>query len=796
MHWRQFIAGTIDEARANPSPVLFVSALATAALVLISWTATDAVQHERDRRETIEVAAMLTVRSGEMKDSDSRLSALTALAADRLHSSDATRGAVFNAVQANQAAVRTVQAETDGPVADLAANGDVVLSAGELPVLKAWSFPDMKPLGDLAIDGNVRGMLATGASQTFAVADRSKLRILQGASGRLPVEVKAMTLPDATAPFPRAIFGPYFDSTSGAYMVIDEYFEGVYWAPGMAEEMRFDLSGQPGLVERATVVAGGDFGTLTTWRSAPSNGLSVPSVLLGTSKGQVLRVRISTVSGRAPEVTAEPLVQPADVTAPITALAYASDDAIYIGTERGIQHWDIAAVRLRAFPYAGIADRIAVLVRNAAGVVALTPTAVKLGTANGAVALHSVGTAAAAAGVHSIAPVAAAGSQLLIGRNDGRILVLDPNHRWLGHEDRSASNVVAFTPSAELILTSDGPQRTSSLTVTPVSGSDKDKRNKQYVLPSTSYDTKPYVNDAQADDRFVVASGQSSETGTGRVWVWDAESAKLVADLDFPTTTDTYIADMVTRVAIAPTLETVIGINPALGAVGLWSTRDWKLIKSIPLVSYVGSEDRMAFAMTSSADGTRLLIRVIEADTDTTRLVLIDVREQKIVRDMALEAQDAYLSPDGKKIAVSATERDVTIYDDTGAKLTGTVELHARIDDLSWKPDGTRIALSISEIGEVVFVDTASMKIDGPPWNTTIGTVPFRSTWSADGTYLAVASGMRRNDGQVVPKAVQLFRPGNTDWTDALCAVAGTDFTDEEWRTIAGDTVPRPLLCK
>ncbi|WP_280335881.1 WD40 repeat domain-containing protein [Nocardia wallacei] len=795
MRWRHFLAGTIDEARAHPTPVLCVSALATATLVLISWIATVAVLHERERQEAIEVAAALTVRSSELRDTDSRLAALTALAADRLHSSDATRSAVFNAVQANQAAVRTVQAQPDGPVIDLASSGDVVLSAGKSPLLKAWSFPEMKPLGDLAIDGNVRGMLATGASQTFAVADRSSLRIFQGARGRVPVEVKNMALPDAAAPFPRAIFGPYFDSASGAYIVIDEEFEGVYWAPGMAEEIRFDVSDRPGLLGRATAVAGTGFGTLATWWSVPSNGLNVPSVLLGTSKGQVIRVRIGTAADRALDVTAEPLVQPTDVAAPITALGYASDNTIYIGTERGIQLWDVAAARLRAFPYAGIADRIVVLIPIGAGVVALTPTAVKLGTASGTVVLHNVGTAAAGAGVHSIAPSAGGESQLLIGRNDGRILVLDPEHRWLGPEDRPGSNVAAFTPDTELVVTSDGPQRTSSLTVTPISGSDQDKHKRQYLLPSTRYDSKPYVNDAQADDRFVVASGQNRETGTGRVWVWDAKSAKLVADLDFPAKADTYSADMVTRVAIAPSLETVVGINPALGAVGLWSTRDWKLTKSIPLVSYVGPKDRMGFAMTSSADGTRLLVRVIEADTDTTRLVLIDVREQKIVRDMALDAHDAYLSPDGRKIAVSATERDMTIYDDTGAKLTDTLEMHARIEDVSWKPDGTRLALSISEVGEVVFVDSARMKIDGPPWNTAIGTVPLRTVWSADGTYLAVASGMRRNDGQLVPKAVQLFRPGNTDWTDALCAVAGTDFADEEWRAVAGDSVRRPVLC-
>lgn len=795
MRWRKFIAGSIDEARAHPSPVLGVAAVATVAIVVMAWTATAVVRHERDRRETVEVAAALTLRSGELKDSDSRMSALTALAADRLHSTDATRSAVFNAVQNNQAAVRTIQVEKDGPVVDLASSGDVILSAGKLPVLKAWSFPDMKPLGELAIDGDVRGMIATGAAQSFAVVDRSKLRIYQGASGRLPVEVKTMALPDAAKPFPRSIFGPYFDSTSGAYMVIDGDFEGVYWAPGMAEEARFALYDQPGLIRPTGLVAGGGFGTLKMWRSAPADGMSVSSVLLGTTKGQVLRVRISTATDKPPTVTVDPVVQPVDVAAPITSLGYASDDAVYVGTERGIQHWDVGTNRLLAFPYAGLAERIAVLVPDSAGVIAVTPAGVKLGSADGTVVLHGVGTAATDAGVHSIARADSVKGQLLVGRNDGRILVVDPDHRWLGYEDRPASNVAAFTPDNQMIVTADGPQRTSSLLVSPVPESESGARATQYILPSARYDSKPYVNDARADDRFVVASGQSRETGTGRVWVWDAESAKLLADLDYPAKNDTYIADMVTRVAIAPTLEMVAGLNPALGAVGLWSTRDWTLAKSIPIVNYVGSEDRLAFAMTSSADGTRLLVRVIEVDTDTTRLVLIDVREQQIIRDMAIEAQDAYLSPDGTKIAVSATERDVAIYDDTGAKISETLDINALIDDISWQPDGSRLALSISEVGEVVFVDTDRMKVDGPPWPTTTGTAPFRTAWSADGTYLAVSSGARRNDGQAVPKAVQIFRPGNTDWTEALCAVAGTDFTDEEWRAVAGDTVPRPALC-
>jgi hypothetical protein len=87
------------------------------------------------------------------------------------------------------------------------------------------------------------------------------------------------------------------------------------------------------------------------------------------------------------------------------------------------------------------------------------------------------------------------------------------------------------------------------------------------------------------------------------------------------------------------------------------------------------------------------------------------------------------------------------------------------------------------------------MQPDGPPWDSLNQTDPYRQAWSPGGTLLAFTTSITIDNGGSGPGPVQIFRPNAIDWTQALCAIAGTDMTDAEWKANAGTSLQRPALC-
>ena len=90
--------------------------------------------------------------------------------------------------------------------------------------------------------------------------------------------------------------------------------------------------------------------------------------------------------------------------------------------------------------------------------------------------------------------------------------------------------------------------------------------------------------------------------------------------------------------------------------------------------------------------------------------------------------------------------------------------------------------------------NTDTMQPDGPPWNFLNGTDPYRQAWSPDGNLLAFTTSITSNEHSV-PDPVLIFKPGAVDWKTALCAIAGTDLTDAEWKANTDTSLVKPHLC-
>jgi hypothetical protein len=62
---------------------------------------------------------------------------------------------------------------------------------------------------------------------------------------------------------------------------------------------------------------------------------------------------------------------------------------------------------------------------------------------------------------------------------------------------------------------------------------------------------------------------------------------------------------------------------------------------------------------------------------------------------------------------------------------------------------------------------------------------PIRITYSADGSKLAVAGDYR----------VTIWKYDTDTWADLTCQLAGSNFTEEEWKQIGPRTIERRATC-
>ncbi|MEV0769489.1 WD40 repeat domain-containing protein [Nocardia salmonicida] len=792
------VEDAIRQTRRRANPRFYAVVVVAIVLLAVAGGGYAAVDRAQRRGAVTALAAAIAARSGELSNRDSRLSALLALASEQLNSTDASRNAMLNAVQNNQATIGSFPAEPDGPVTAAAISGDVLITAGRTDSLKVWSVSKRAPIGEVRTGESIVGVVA-GTSGAFAVLDRRKLHIYQGANGRVPVEIKTIDRPDNSLVFPKTMFGPFFDDESGAFLIISDDFEGMYWSPELNHEITFSLASEPPLEQPARILAASDFGAIASWRRDQTAISPDPnSVLIATNQRQVLRVTIRSHDGVDPHFALTSIAGDDDIRSPITAIAFGSDDSVLIGTERGIQSWNAKSHTAEEYPYGGIYDRIDYIVYNWGGTVVSTPAGLRFIRASVTTALDNVNTAAATHG--AVTAVAPSGKgEFVVGRSDGRAVLLDPTSRQLGLQDRASSNTIAFTPDNRLLTTtSDGPMHISGLRLSSVPEPERGPDNgaASFNLPAPSYDQKPYVNAAVADDRFVVAGGSSYVTDAGHLWAWDIRTHELLGDITYPASGDSaqVDVDIVTAVAIAPELNLIAGLNPARGEIGLWSTTNWRDIDSLSLNQPPNPDDPVAYMMTASADGTRLLIRVATASRAQGRVLLVDLRQRRVVRDLPIKAERTYLAPDAEHFVASTGDRHLTLYTASGDQIGTTFDAKTAIESVAWSPDGRRLALILRDAQQVLFLDADGLKPIGPPWNTTPGTTPYRAVWSSNGTYLALSTG-RATNGNLIPGAVQVFRPEGLEWRTVLCAIAGTDLTDEEWKNVGGGKVPRPTLC-
>ncbi len=122
------LADAIKLTRTAINPALYVAMASVVIIAAICGAGGYLWYQSNLRGERAIVAASLATKSGQLANRDSRMSALFALAADRLNSTPASRNAMINAIQNNQATVASAPAAEGAPVTDVAAASDVLLT--------------------------------------------------------------------------------------------------------------------------------------------------------------------------------------------------------------------------------------------------------------------------------------------------------------------------------------------------------------------------------------------------------------------------------------------------------------------------------------------------------------------------------------------------------------------------------------------------------------------------------------------------------------------------------------------
>lgn len=829
-------AATIDDAIAETRSVvnkavvgLAVGLVAVIVFAIIggSW-GYSIWRDSEDRGLSDRLAGLATGQS----NSDSRIAALLALTADDIHSSPTTTSAIRTVIENNES-VAAAAVAGDAAIDHVGAFAGTALSAQSgSSVVRGWSLPGLQSLGDgLDLGGPIRGMGGAGysGSGVIAILAGTNLKLFQGGTGKMPTEVASYPTPFTDSN--RNIFGPFVDRDSNAVIVIDQDYEGLFWAPGMSAPDTFDLSDDTG---RADLVAVSEFdrfeGGVSSRQSLDTSG---NTVLLGSEDKTIYKLEIDSVGDEVARRSttsqstasqriylATSVIEAGSVLAPIHSLALSPAGAVLVGSDQGLQQF---------FRKDDITDpeaNVNGLVNNR--VTAITSlgsysdelaytTASGLGYIDDGRLAQLTNTSETAAFNRAVRSITSGGDgTVLTGRADGTLVLHDPSNTLTRLRDRWGATDVEFTAGGELVQA--GVQGTGSNTFSGVAVSEvsaeTEAQVRQRVLagedePAAPIETtyKPRESNiaarsVDATANYAVATGRNSSTRQAQVWLWDrskTDASPKVLDFDGPAPSSGTV-DYGWAVAISPDEKYIYAYNAGRGQIQSWSidgTEQW--VTTLPVA--VDARDAQGAGVTFDEFRTRALIDYWMVG-GTRGHALIDLRDGTRTDITSLSGyEDAYLSPGGDRIAATR-ENALAVYDlDTSTDLVATQaaaqqNIGGIVGKIAWSGDQQRLAVDIFGSGQLAFFAAGSLEENAPRWR--MGGFDANDyitdlAWSGDSQYLAINVGTQERNEWFQTKSVRVMLTESINYTDALCKVAGHDWTADEWQQTVGNERQRSV---
>ncbi|MER8009626.1 hypothetical protein [Streptomyces sp. NPDC094149] len=784
---RLLFASTVGEAarkaRTWDFPVVRRWGLAAGAVlsaaVVIAVVAVQQVSAHSEKESRKALASDLAARAMVLRQNDPRLAALLALAGYTIE--PATPGAVQamrDVLEANSGVHLSWRA-SPAKVTSIAVDDGRgrVYTTGDDPHLKSWDLRTGKLLGEA--DGSVTDLALDHTSGLLAARDARGVSLFS-ALQPVPQRIGRFPEPTCAGVGSRPVATAFLNSGVRLVEIRDDgtiaQYDTTTLQPTSCRRFGND-------VPKEMTVPSGE-GSVLDAAAAPGpdpdrtdRPRREDCALLLLSSGDVVAVGLDSH-----KVTTE--VAAGDVQGPPTQIT-ASANVILLATARGVQMWDRRHDRQLPF---------------VVGTFSYPPRSIAVESESVAIAGED-GTALVPVDTGSLfsnreletprggsADTVAVGDLYTVVAGGGAwVKVLDRRPDSLSLTPADQSTVVSFGPDGVLLLASGSYGGSDGVFTIDPAAPLKPARtpSMQSYRHVADYGSSIFdIMDAARNGAYVAAVGRYR--GQSVVGVWGKNDRAPRLTLHAPGL-DRGVTDtgrrMFTATALVPGTDLLVARH-ATGPLAVWSTRTWKLLKTVPLRAGAGLavHGRQALALEDGGkDGS--LITLTDLATGTTR------------RARSPGAEQLAWSHDGSRIAVLSADGSVRLLDselkETGRSFTlsqNTTTPNA----MALSPDGSHIAVAVDD--KVLVHDTATGQQALPTLRSSDGTAVTHLDWSPNGDFLAAATRGVRSDQVAGP--VSLWRVDAIDWRRQICKwVGNSGLTIREWHTQIGTRHPYIDLC-
>lgn len=793
-----------------------VAGLTAAVVALVIGGTGGAVAWANQARADFEArtASEMAARAISLANSNPRIAALTALTADHLNSTPTTQEAMRVTMENNRFVSATRQI-SDSPIIHIAPLGDAVLTAaaGE-SVVRFWSRPDLEPAGESEVGGPVLGLGGAGYPDTglAAALTSNELILFQARSASAPVEVARFDAPFADSS--SRIMGPFVSEETNAVWAVDESFRGLYWRPGMDKPAQFDLAD----IEEGADLIDGKAVAATTFDNLPyptspsEASVEQGQAVIATDNGRLLELHVELpTTDDTPQFRLE-RASYTPIEGVIQTVINAGNTGILVGTSDGITQRNL---RSDGIDLGGAIREPVLGLAQLDGIVAVTPTGLRHIAARLDTKMNNVGSSPSRTSqIQSMAVTVE--NALLVGGGDGRISVVDPEGSLTELNPRFGAMDARFTPAGELVYA--GVRERSSVafrsvTVETLSLEDEleiERSQHELVVRQRESPVETFsvprelhrqVFSVDATESWVVAAGhEDAGKSEASVWLWprkggDEDAFENPRTL-LPTSPAQLYPDIAAEVAITPDGSRVTALLPSRRELTSWEPSTGEVLWSVEIP--VHSLDGPYQWPTTTFDHDRGTALLHSNDENGQVTLLVDLNTGELTpAPWAQEYGSTWLSPDGTTVAAIGNQ-SVTILSLSGQVLAGPQPVGTDITGAAWQADGEVLSLITGGGSEIFFLDKDTLEASAPPWQITGlegNSLARAPVWSPNGEFLAFATVEPTADGPWRTGELRVFAASMLDPHRALCQVAGSDWTDAEWREHVEASVKRVEVC-
>ena len=390
---------------------------------------------------------------------------------------------------------------------------------------------------------------------------------------------------------------------------------------------------------------------------------------------------------------------------------------------------------------------------------------------------------------------------IVVGTSDGRLVILSGEE-----EDRNvmvrtvATTAMAVTAEGEIVQTFGSPMDIQGVRIIGLDDTKKEgytvvqelKGPDAWVTASEGW----YVNSMDVRGDLIAVSGLTPRQDSGSIVVWDRRVGEVVATFTLGTKAGSDNPPIVTQVKFLGEGGLIAGYDFSSGDLFIFALKGQNpddqngLIARRHLGGGLGGmayceANGMLYALTwpEGEDlGVNHEVLAIDAASGLTRWTLpvggaARIAVNPLTGDIAV--------PDGATL---------TIYSGEDHAILRQGELPAPAQRVAWSPDGSMLAAAEAG-GGLDIIDAGTLAQTVPTIWVGEGLDFSDFMWRPDSRTLIVGTISEDYKGTRQGGDTYVVRADATNWTNRMCAIAGSSLNEAEWEEYVGDVLPYEELC-